>query len=103
MTLRVILNPAASADLAQLYRDLSDRTGQPRTALRYVSLLRDRCERIADVPEQGTRRDDVLPGLRVVGFRRRVAIVFRFDGRRVEILRLLYGGRDLKAETEVFR
>ncbi|WP_375458664.1 type II toxin-antitoxin system RelE/ParE family toxin [uncultured Enterovirga sp.] len=103
MTLRVILNPAASADLAQLYRYIAESTGQPLIALRYVTRLRDRCERLADVPEQGTTRSDLLPGLRIIGFRRRVTIAFRVNAEQVEILRLLYGGRDLKAETTIFR
>jgi toxin ParE1/3/4 len=41
------------------------------------------------------RRDDIRPGLRVVGFERRGAIAFQVDDRRVTIPRILYRGRDL--------
>jgi toxin ParE1/3/4 len=39
-------------------------------------------------------RDDIRPGLRIVGFERRVTIAFSVDDGRVTILRVFYGGRD---------
>lgn len=51
-------------------------------------------------PECGTQRDDLLPGLRTVGYRRRVTIAFRVDtnSRSVVILGVFYGGQDFEAE-----
>jgi toxin ParE1/3/4 len=46
-------------------------------------------------PERGTRRDDLRPGLRIVGYRRRVTIAFHVGDDSVTIDRVLYGGRDL--------
>jgi toxin ParE1/3/4 len=46
-------------------------------------------------PERGTRRDHLVPGVRVYGLDRRVTIAFRVDTNTVTILRVLYGGRDL--------
>jgi toxin ParE1/3/4 len=46
-------------------------------------------------PERGRRRDELLPGLRIVGFERRVSIAFHVANRVVTIDRVLYGGRDL--------
>lgn len=40
------------------------------------------------------RRDDIRKGLRVVGFERRILIVFEVDAATVRIGRILYGGRD---------
>jgi toxin ParE1/3/4 len=51
----------------------------------------------ATFPDRGTRRDDLLAGLRVVGFERRVAIAFHVGPDTVTIDRILYGGRDLGA------
>jgi hypothetical protein len=34
------------------------------------------CERLEHGSERRTRRDDVRPGLRVVGFERRIAVAF---------------------------
>jgi toxin ParE1/3/4 len=45
--------------------------------------------------ERGTRRDDIRPGLRIVGFERRMVIAFHVDERTATIDRILYGGRDL--------
>jgi toxin ParE1/3/4 len=53
---------------------------------------------LAHVPERGTKRDDILPGLRTIGFERRVTIAFRFLKTRVEIVTIAYGGRDFEAE-----
>jgi len=47
--------------------------------------------------ERGARRDDIRPGLRIIGFERRVAIAFMVEVDRVTILRLFYGGRDWEA------
>lgn len=44
-------------------------------------------------PERGTRRDDVRPGLRTVGFERRLTVAFVVR-EQVTILRIFYGGRD---------
>ncbi len=45
--------------------------------------------------ERGTRRDDIRPGLRVVGFERRITIAFHVETNTVTIDRVLYGGRDI--------
>jgi toxin ParE1/3/4 len=45
--------------------------------------------------ERGTRRDDLQPGLRIVGFERRVTIAFHVEPGTVTIDRVLYGGRDV--------
>ena len=46
------------------------------------------------LPERGTPRDDIRPGLRVMGFERRATIVFQIVGTEVIIARVFYGGRD---------
>jgi toxin ParE1/3/4 len=53
---------------------------------------------LATFPERGTRRDDILPGLRTIGFERRVTIAFRVLKARVEIVTIAYGGRDFERE-----
>jgi hypothetical protein len=42
-------------------------------------------------------RDDILPGLRVVGFERRVTIAFLITADAVLIEGVFYGGRDFDA------
>jgi toxin ParE1/3/4 len=52
---------------------------------------------LAAFPERGRRRDDILPGLRSIGFERRATIAFRVLKTRVEIVSIAYGGRDFES------
>lgn len=56
------------------------------------------CQQLRDFPERGTRRDDISPGLRTIGFERRVKIAFRVVLEEVEIVAILYAGRDLTSD-----
>lgn len=94
MTFEVIFSPEAEDDLVQLYLYISARSGEA-TALNYVERIEAYCLSFASFPERGLSRDDLLPGLRVVGFERRVSIAFHVDSERVTFDRILYGGRDI--------
>ena len=52
----------------------------------------------ATFPERGTRRDDLAPGIRTIGFERRATIAFAVSADTVRIVRVFYGGRDFEAE-----
>ncbi len=96
MTRRVVFSPEAQGDLLQLYDLIAERAGAAR-ALGYVEWITAHCTSFADFPERGTQRDDIRPGLRTTGFERRATIAFTVAADAVTILRVLYGGRDLKA------
>jgi toxin ParE1/3/4 len=66
----------------------------------YTRRIREYCTRLVDFPQRGTRRDDLRPGIRIVGFEDRVGIAFYVLGDRVEIARILYGGRDLESALD---
>ena len=73
-----------------------------KTALSYLDATAPHfCDRL-DVrrPNAGTRYDHIRPGLRIVGFERRVTVAFTVDENRVTVLRLFYGGQDWKREFE---
>lgn len=91
-----ILRATAEADLDAIDEFIA--RDSPERAFAFVARIRSRCESLADFPHQGTRRDDICPGLRTFGLQRRVTIAFRIEGNTVEIVNVLYGGRDLKAE-----
>jgi toxin ParE1/3/4 len=55
---------------------------------------------LADFPQRGTRRNDLLPGLRTIGFERRATIAFRVPRTRVEIVTIAYGGRDFESDLK---
>jgi len=48
-------------------------------------------------PYIGVARDDLRPGLRTIGFRRRVVIAFAVTEEAVEVLGVFYGGSDYEA------
>lgn len=75
MKYAVTFDVAAQADLADLYDYLLPRAGE-RVADAYVNALLDYCESFAKFPERGTRHDNIQPGLRTVGYRRRATVAF---------------------------
>ncbi|TWS95968.1 type II toxin-antitoxin system RelE/ParE family toxin [Reyranella sp. CPCC 100927] len=95
----VTFDPTALQDLQQIY-DYIGRHAGARTARTYVRRIYDHCLALQTFPERGTRRDDLRPGLRTLGFERRATIVFRLDRRRkrVVILAVAYAGRDVETK-----
>jgi toxin ParE1/3/4 len=74
------------------------RSGYPERAIGYVRRIRAFCDTLASFPERGQRRDDLRPGLLVIGFERRVVIAYTIlDNGDIEIGRIFYGGRDYEA------
>lgn len=99
MAHKVVFAPEAQADLLELY-DTIARGGGEKRALAYVERIEALCLGLATFPKRGTRRDDIRPGLRVIGFAQRVAIAFHVTTATVTIDRFLYGGRDFGAAFE---
>ncbi|WP_350029614.1 type II toxin-antitoxin system RelE/ParE family toxin [Caballeronia sp. ATUFL_M1_KS5A] len=56
--------------------------GSPITAERYVDSIVDFCMQLQTFPARGVARDDLLLGLRVTHFRKRVIISARFTSAR---------------------
>lgn len=94
MTREVVYSPRARQQLTDLYRWIAEESGYPDRAYNYVSAIFDYCDGLADAPMVGRARDDLRPGLRTVGFRRRVVIAFAIREESVEIHGVYYGGQD---------
>ena len=92
MTHRIVFRPQARDDLLSLHRYIAERAGLS-VAAGYIGRIEAACMGLADFPERGTRRDDLLAGLRTIGFERRATIAFRVMESPVEILAIAYGGR----------
>lgn len=90
----VVFSPEAEADLIGLYDYIAE-DSNPARAIGYIGRIEKYCLGFELVSERGTQRDDIRPGLRIVGFERRVTIAFHVDATRVTIYRIFYGGRDL--------
>lgn len=95
MNYSVYFTPEAKDDLFDLYDFIADRSS-PKCAIGYINRIKKSCLNLQVFPERGTNRDDLRPGLRVMGFEHRVLIAFRMDADSVAILRILYGGRSLE-------
>ena len=93
----VVLLPEAQADLLWIY-DTVAHASSNLTAIRYIERIERFCLGLDYASERGTRRDDVRPGLRIVGFERRLTVAFAIDGDQVAILRVFYGGANWEDE-----
>ena len=89
----VEISQDAQDDLFALYDWIAE-AGSPDIALAYVERIEAFCKGFDLASERGSLRDDIRPGLRIVGFERRVTIAFMVEDTRVVILRIFYGGRN---------
>jgi toxin ParE1/3/4 len=90
----VVFSPEAAADLIGLYEFIAENSGSVR-ALTYIGRIEKYCRGFELISERGTRRDNIRPGLRIVGFERRATIAFHVEDRRITIDRIFYGGRNI--------
>jgi toxin ParE1/3/4 len=95
--------PLAESDLFALYRHIAAESGH-RVAGAYIDRIEAACMGLVTFPERGTRRDNIRPGLRTMGFERRATIVFQVTRSEVVIVRIFHGGQDyeraLRGATE---
>jgi len=97
MSHRVVFSPGAEAQLVKLHRDIAEKAS-PAIGERYTAAIVAYCLSLSTFPHRGTRHDDVRPGLRTVGYRRRVTIAFSVSDNVVNILGVYYGGQDYEAD-----
>lgn len=94
MSVQVRFSERAIADLQDIYDYVAPRGGE-RVARDHVAQIYACCLDFRTFPERGTRRDDLRPGLRLVGYRRQAIIAFAVLDEQVTILRVLHRGRDI--------
>jgi toxin ParE1/3/4 len=90
---QVIFTPRAMRQIEDLHSYISQST-RAGVADGYVGRIIQYCERFEVFPLRGTGRDDILPGLRTIGFERRVTIAFVVTPEAVLIEGIFYGGQD---------
>ncbi|RUU82581.1 MAG: type II toxin-antitoxin system RelE/ParE family toxin [Mesorhizobium sp.] len=93
----IVLLPEALADLRWIYDTIEIAAGNV-TAIRYIERNEAYCQGLDYASKRGTRRDDLRPGLRVVGFERRVTVTFTVESDQVVIFRVFYGGANWEDE-----
>ncbi|MBC8131294.1 MAG: type II toxin-antitoxin system RelE/ParE family toxin [Rhizobiaceae bacterium] len=90
---RIRLTAEAEADLAHIYRLVRKGSASNHTARNYTARIMTFLAGFDTFPERGSIRDAIRPGLRIVGFERRVSVAFVVEADEVVILRLLYAGQ----------
>lgn len=90
---QVFLAPRAEADLDRIASWIAEQ-GAPLTALEYVGRIRRFLTSLDQFPARGANCGDVRPGLRIVGFERRVVIAIVVRATHIEIERVFYGGQN---------
>ena len=76
MKFGVVYSPRARDHLNAIYDYIAEHAGAD-IARRYTKQIEEKCDGLQNFPLRGTSRDDIRPGLRIVGYRRRVAIIYR--------------------------
>ena len=97
MALKLIYNSLARADLLKLYSYIEERSGAA-IAGAYLERIEALCASLDAMPHRGVDRSTIGRGLRTVALERRVQIVYRVTPGQVEVLRVLYAGRDFSAD-----
>lgn len=71
----VVFRREALQQLEELYDYIAD-AGSAENAARYTNAIVTYCDGLSHFPRRGTARDDIRPGLRTIGYRKRVVIAF---------------------------
>jgi toxin ParE1/3/4 len=93
---RVVYAPEAEAQLLDLYFYIAA-ASSPEIAANYTDAIVEKCESLKTFQARGAQRDDIRPGLRVFGFRKRVSIAFEITEEEVTVLGVFYGGQNIEA------
>lgn len=88
--------PEALAQLEDLEKYIAE-ASSPIRAANYIDAIIDHCDRLTTFPLRGTARDDLRAGLRTIGFRRRVTILFEVAHDTLNIIGVYYGGKNFEA------
>ena len=91
--MRVVFTSRAERHLDHIYHVIATASYESR-ADAFVGRIVTYCEGFTTFPHRGTRRDDISPGLRTVGFERRVTLAFKVTEEEVIIAGVYYGGRN---------
>lgn len=95
----VIISKTARVDLLNIYEWVAESVSWD-TASRYITRIERFCISLDLASERGTLRDDLRPGLRILGFERSVSIIFEVTADSVNILRIFRAGRDWESEFD---
>jgi toxin ParE1/3/4 len=87
-----VLRPLAQQDLAETYSFIAQTSVHP--AELWLERIETQCQELAQMPEMGRARPELLGSVRSISIQRYV-IFYRPTPDGVEIVRVLHGSRDL--------
>ncbi len=91
---RIVWRPKARADLFALYDWIAGQADGD-VAYAYANKIEAHVAKLANYPNRGTPRDDLVAGMLTIAYRRRTVIAYRVLESEVEILRIIHAGKDL--------
>ncbi|QND50710.1 type II toxin-antitoxin system RelE/ParE family toxin [Phyllobacterium sp. 628] len=97
MEYKVVFHPRAEQELVELY-DYIHTNASAERAQAFLFGIREYCLSFSTFPKRGTVRDDVMKGVRIVGYRRNLSIAFAVTKDSVLILGIFYGGRNITTD-----
>lgn len=95
----VYFSAKAVEDLDRLFVYIARKAGI-EIADGYLDRIERLCLSLQTLPNRGTSVRGRTSGLRTMGFERRATLLFRVGETRVDILRILYGGRAVGPHIE---
>ena len=93
MTYKVVISARANRQLRKISEYITD-NASAATADRFVDDVVDYCMGFDLFPMRGVARDDLRPGVRIVGFNKRASIAFTVGTDTVTIMEVFYLGRN---------
>jgi toxin ParE1/3/4 len=90
---RLVFAPEAEADLIDIGSFIAE--SDPRQADRLVDRIRHSCQMLSRFPKAGPLRPDIAPAVRIMVVLKYI-VVYRVRPRRIEIVRIAHGARDLR-------
>ncbi len=99
---RIVYLSDATLDLNRIYSEIAAAAGS-RTADRFFVGLIAFIRALETFPERGSVRSSLIPGLRIIGYRHSISLVFIVRGNDVVIVGVFRRGQNISDEILVER
>ena len=93
----VVFRPEAESDLFDIYQYIAQASSNINLAFEFIERLRSACMKLEYFPERGTKRDEIMRGLRILTHERKTVIAYFIIDDTVVISNVFHGGRDWEA------
>jgi len=93
MPKRLEISHEAIKDLEEIWDYIA--ADNPNRADQFIDEIYKKCREIARLDGVGRRRDELIPGLLSIPFRKKYLVFFLRTVKRVQIVRILHGAREI--------